>query len=95
VALDVATDQLLASMKQSSPNLKISGAREQLDVDGQTSLSIRMTSESPLGGLETDWLVAVMRPQGILYFVCAAPASEYADYEATFQKFIWSVRLSQ
>lgn len=94
-ALDVATDRLLASLRQSSPNLKISGAREQIEVDGQTSVSIKMTSESPLGGLETDWLIAVMRPQGILYFVCAAPASEYADYEATFQKFISSVRLSQ
>jgi beta-barrel assembly-enhancing protease len=95
VTLNAATDQLLASLKQSSPNLKISAPREQLEVDGQSAVSIRMTSESPLGGLETDWLVAVLRPQGILYFVCAAPANEYAEYETTFQKFISSVRLSQ
>ena len=95
VTLDAATDQLLATLKQSSPNLKISAPREQIEVDGQAAVSIRMTSESPLGGLETDWLIAVQRPQGILYFVCAAPASEYLEYEATFQKFISSVRLSQ
>ena len=95
VTLDAATDQLLATLKQSSPNLKISAPREQMEVDGQAAVSIRMTSESPLGGIETDWLIAVQRPQGILYFVCAAPASEYDDYEATFQKFISSVRLSQ
>jgi hypothetical protein len=86
---------LLATLKESSPNLKISGARERIEVDGQAALSIRMTSESPLGGLETDWLVTVVRPEGILYFVCAAPASEYDGYDAIFQKFISSVRLSQ
>ena len=95
IALDAATDQLLATLKQSSPSLKISSARERIDVDGQVALSQKMTSESPLGGLETDWLVTVMRPQGILYFVCAAPASEYDDYDPVFQKFIASVRLSQ
>jgi len=94
-ALGAGTDQLLATLRQSSPNLKISAAREQIEVDGQSAVSIKMTSESPLGGLETDWLVTVMRPQGILYFVCAAPASEYEDYDAIFQKFISSVRLSQ
>jgi Zn-dependent protease with chaperone function len=95
VALDAGTDQLLATLKESSPNLKISGARERIEVDGQAALSIRMTSESPLGGLETDWLVTVVRPEGILYFVCAAPVSEYDNYDAIFQKFISSVRLSQ
>jgi hypothetical protein len=95
VTLDAATDQLLATLKQSSPNLKISAPREQMEVDGQPAVSIKMTSESPLGEIETDWLIAVRRPQGILYFVCAAPSSEYEDYEATFQKFISSVRLSQ
>jgi Zn-dependent protease with chaperone function len=95
VALDAATDQLLATLKESSPNLKISGARERIEVDGQAAVSVRMTSESPLGGLETDWLVTVVRPEGILYFVCAAPASEYDNYDAIFQKFISSVRLSQ
>jgi Zn-dependent protease with chaperone function len=95
LVLGAATDQLLASLKESSPNLKILAAREQIEVDGQIALSVKMTSESPLGGLETDWLVTIMRPQGILYFVCAAPANEYDDYDAIFQKFISSVRLSQ
>jgi hypothetical protein len=95
ITLDVATDQLLATLKQSSPTLKISSARERIEVDGQIAVSQKMTSESPLGGMETDWLVTVMRPQGILYFVCAAPAGEFADYEPEFQKFISSVRLSQ
>jgi hypothetical protein len=93
--LDAATDRLLATLKEASPGLKISAPRERIEVDGQSAVSIRMISESPLGGIETDWLVAVSRPQGILYFVCAAPSSEYADYEPTFQKFISSVRLSQ
>jgi hypothetical protein len=95
IALAAATDQLLATLKQSSPSLKISGARERIEMDGQIAFSQKMTSESPLGGLETDWLITVMRPQGILYFVCAAPASEYGDYEPAFEKFISSVRLSQ
>jgi hypothetical protein len=95
IALAAGTDQLLATLKQSSPSLKILSARERIDLDGQIAFSQKMTSESPLGGLETDWLITVMRPEGILYVVCAAPASEYGEYEPAFEKFISSVRLSQ
>jgi len=94
-SLDVAADQLLTQLKQSSPNLKASEVREKIEIDGQTALSMKLTNDSPLGGLETEWLIAVMQPQGMLYFVCAAPASEYIDYEATFQQIISSVRLSR
>jgi hypothetical protein len=90
-----AADQLLAQLKQSSLKLKESGPRERIDLDGQTALSVKLTNDSPLGGSETEWLVAVLQPQGMLYFICAAPVGEYADYEATFQTIISSVRLSQ
>jgi hypothetical protein len=92
--LGAATDQLIASLKSSSPHLKATGAREAFQVDGQPAISIKLSSDSPLGGFETDWLVVVVRPQGVLYFICAAPASEYDDYDATFQKIISSVRLN-
>jgi hypothetical protein len=94
-ALDAATDQLLALLRQTNSTLTVSGARERIEIDGQAALSVKLTNDSPLGGSETEWLVAVLQPQGMLYFICAAPASEYPDYEATFQKIISSVRLSQ
>ena len=93
--LDSAADKLLAQLKQTSSKLKESGRRERIEIDGQSALSVKLTNDSPLGGSETEWLVAVLQPQGMLYFVCAAPVNEYAEYEATFQKIISSVRLSQ
>jgi len=57
-------------------------------VDGQTSLSIRRTSESPLGGLETDWLVARMRPARQESLFVWRGSRQRVAIEAKFQKFI-------
>jgi hypothetical protein len=66
-----------------------------MHVDGESALSVRLTGESPRGGAETDWLVAVARPQGLLYFLCIAPSSDFDDYNPTFQELMASVRLSR
>ena len=90
-----ATDQFLSGLEQSNPNLKSDGVREVIQLDGQPALSMHMVSESPLGGEEDDWIVTVLRPQGLLYFICASPTNESRIYHASFQKFFSSVRLSK
>jgi len=94
-SLGGATDQFLIGLEQSNPNLKSDGVREVIQVDGRPALSMHMVSESPLGGEEDDWVVTVLRPQGLLYFICASPTNESKIYHAAFQKFFSSVRLAK
>jgi hypothetical protein len=90
-----ATNRLIAGLQTSNPKMQPSGAPQPMHVDGEEALSVRFTSESPRGGAETDWLVAVERPQGLLYFICISPSSDFDDYNPTFQELIASVRLTR
>jgi hypothetical protein len=90
-----ATNRLVASLQASNAKLQPAGSSQPMHVDGESALSVRLTSESPRGGAETDWLVTVMRPQGLLYFLCIAPSSDFDDYNPTFQELMASVRLNR
>jgi hypothetical protein len=63
-------------------------------LNGQPGLSTYLSNDSPAGGQETDWVVAVLRPEGIVYFVCVAPQSAYANYDKTFSSILDSVRFA-
>jgi beta-barrel assembly-enhancing protease len=93
--LDDATNELIASFQQTNPHMQQAGQAEKVHVDGEAALSVRLTNDSPRGGHENDWLVTVMRPQGLLYFVCTAPAVEYDDYDSAFQQLIASIRFAR
>ncbi len=66
-----------------------------MELDGEPAVSMKLVSISPLGGQENDWLIIVLRPQGLLYFICVAPANSYEDYDPTYQKIIGSIRLNR
>jgi len=53
-----------------------------------------LTNESPLGGREYDWLVTVLQPEGLIYFVSVAPEADYNEYSRYFEKLIGSVRFT-
>lgn len=89
--LKTATDQLTANLQKSNPNMKLSRDRGQIQVAGQAALSRVYINESPLGGREVDWMVTVLRPEGLAYFVFVAPETEFAAYQPTFQKILDSV----
>ncbi len=89
--LDSATDALLANLRDSNPSLKAAGEREAIQVNRQAAISVRLSSVSALGDQETRWLVTILRPQGVLYFVCFAPAGDYAGYDETFKQVISSI----
>ena len=88
-----ATDQLIAHLQDSNPNLRVVSNNERRRVDGQQAMVVQMTNESPIGGDETDWLVAVMRPIGMLrYFVGVAPQAEFGRYQRTFDQIVMSAQ---
>ena len=88
-----ATDQLIAQLRQSNPNMRVVRNTQRMRVDGAQATVVELTNDSPIGGSETDWLVAVLRPNGLLrYFIGVAPEREFSDYWRPFERIIASVR---
>jgi hypothetical protein len=54
-----------------------------------------LTNDSPVGGPETDWLVTVLQPQGLVSFLCVTPKAAYPEYERKFMAILDSVRLAK
>jgi hypothetical protein len=92
VTIEEAADQLVASLRQSNPNLREIGNRTRMQVDGADGLSAYFTNGSPVGGNEKDWLVTIERPEGLVFFICVAPENDFDSYDAAFQTVIDSVR---
>jgi len=92
-SLSRATDRLIEDMRNSNPNLRMVRRDERRRVDGQPGMTIEFTNDSPLGGTEVNWLVAVLRPDGMLrYFVGVAPQRDYNSYASSFERIVSSVR---
>lgn len=92
MSLQEATNQLIENMRRSNASMRISKDQGKVRIGGKSALSKILTNDSPLGGRETDWLVTVLRPEGLLYFVFAAPEQEFAEYRNAFQQILNSVR---
>ena len=68
---------------------------EALQVDGYPALSTYLSNDSPIGGRETDWLVTMERPDGLLFLVFSAPESDFQSHEGTFHRMLRSVRITR
>jgi hypothetical protein len=94
-ALANATQQLIESLQKSNPNLKVTQQASPVKLNEQPGLSSYLSNDSPIGGQETDWLITVMQPNGLLSFLCVAPQAAYGDYDKTFSAILDTVRLAQ
>ncbi len=92
--LDTATQQLIQNLRKTNPGLRVARASGRVRFNGQPGLSTYLSNESTTGGQETDWLVTVLQPQGLLSFLCVAPQAAYPEYERTFTAVLDSVRLT-
>jgi len=94
--LSRATDQLLDELRRSNPNMKVVRTDDRSRrIDGQSAMAIELTNDSPAGGRESDWLVSVLRPDGLLYyFVGVAPERDFSRYKPTFDQIVASVRFN-
>ncbi|PYU64608.1 MAG: hypothetical protein DMG56_05890 [Acidobacteria bacterium] len=94
-ALNSATSQVIQDLQKSNPSMKITRPGERLRLNGQPGISTFLSNVSPAGGQETDWLVTVLRPEGLVYFVCLAPQSAYDNYDKTFSSILDTVRFTR
>ena len=94
-ALDTATQRFIMDMQKDNPKMKVERQPGGVRVNGQPGLSTYLSNESPAGGEETDWLITVIRPEGLVSFVCAAPARDYENYDKAFAAFLDSVKFTR
>ena len=90
--MEDATNRLIEELRHSNQGMRIIRSPEGLRIDGERALSTDLSNDSPLGGRETDWLVTVQRPEGLLFFVFVAPDGDFQSYNHTFRVMLDSVR---
>jgi hypothetical protein len=95
MSLEEATDRLIEDLRLSNQGMRIIRSPENIRIDGQQALSTDLSNESPLGGRETNWLVTVPRPEGLLFFVFVAPDGDFQSYNHAFRIMLDSVRFRQ
>jgi predicted Zn-dependent protease len=93
-ALDAATQKLIEQIQQENASMHVARSAKPVTLNGQAAMSTYLSNDSPAGGHETDWLVTVLRPEGLVYIVCVAPQSEYDRFERAFANILDSVRFS-
>ena len=81
MSLEEATDRLIEDLRISNQGMRIIRSPENIRVNGQQALSTDLSNESPLGGRETNWLVTVPRPEGLLFFVFVAPDRRLSELQ--------------
>jgi len=91
-SLDEETNQLIDELRQSNPNMRFTGGRENIWVDNTRALSTHLSNDSPLGGRETNWLITMQRPDGLVYMVFTAQDRDAQNYQPIFQQMLDSVR---
>jgi Zn-dependent protease with chaperone function len=94
-ALANATQQFVQSLQKSNPNMRVVREASAVKLNGRPGLSTYLSNDSPAGGQETDWLITVVQPQGLLSFLSVAPQAAYSDYDKTFSAILDSVRLAK
>ena len=94
-ALENATQALIQELARTNSGLKVSREQERVQLNGQPALSTYLSNDSPVGSPETDWLVTVLQPQGLVSFLCVTPKAAYPEYEKTFTAVLDGVRLAK
>jgi len=91
IDLEEATSRLMEGLRRSNPSMRLIRDRGRIRVDGRRALSAVYENASPLEGREIDWVVTVMRPEGLTAFIFVAPEQDYEDYVRTFEKILDSI----
>ncbi len=99
-SLDQSTHDLLASLRQSNPDMREIGHDENIRVNGVAGKSIDLIGVSPLKDSsgravqERDWLVTFGRRDGsLLYLVFIAPEKDFSSFRPSFEQMLKSVKL--
>jgi hypothetical protein len=98
--LDTNTHELIATLKQSNPDLRLIGRDEDIRVNGVLGKSADLIGASPIKDAqgsatrERDWLVTFPRKDGsLLYVVFISPDPEFSKLRPTFELMLKSLKM--
>jgi hypothetical protein len=93
--LEDATQDFIRTLQKDNPKMKVTRQPGSLRLNGQQGLSTYLSNASPVGGVERDWLITVIRPEGLVSIVCVAPEKDYEKYDKAFSSILDSVRFAK
>jgi Zn-dependent protease with chaperone function len=98
--LDTNTHELISTLKQSNPGLRLIGRDEDIRVNGVLGKSSDLIGSSPVknaGGeatQERDWLLTFPRRDGsLLYVVFISPDQDFSRLRPTYEQMLKSLRM--
>jgi len=91
-ALRQGTQKLVDSLQEENANMQVTEPPSLGMLNNQQAMTTYLRNDSPGGGMETDMLVTVLRPEGLIYFVCVAPEKEFSHFNGAFNSILDSVR---
>jgi len=89
--LDTATQDLLASLRQSNPDLRALGNGQEITVNNVHGKSLDLVGKSAIDDAqrERDWLVVLPDSnQTLTYAIFIAPDNDFTRYRPTFEKML-------
>jgi hypothetical protein len=92
MGLEEATDRLIDQLQDANPSMRVTRDPARIRVANEAGMSTTLSNASPLGGRETDWVVTVLRPEGLVYFVFVAPEREYGQFQRAYEQILSSLR---
>ena len=99
-SVDNATHELLASLKQSNPDMKQIGNAETIRVNGVSGKSVDLIGSSPIRDAqgkpiaERDWVVTIPRRDGtVLYLVFISPDKEFGAMRPAFEGMLRTLQV--
>ena len=98
-SLDQATGDLVQTLQQSNPGLRVAGNLQNIEVNGLQVRSVTFIGASPIQQndealRERDWLVTVARPRGgLLYLVFIAPDRDFGHLQSTYERMLNSLQV--
>jgi hypothetical protein len=93
-SLNQATDELIADLQASNPQLQpLRGQRRAQTVGGQGGEGVVLDGPSALpNNRELVWMVTSQRPEGLFYLLMISPQSEYEGLRNQYAQVVDSVR---
>ena len=98
--LDQATRDLIASLRQSNPDLRQVGNGETIRVNGVSGRSTDLIGASPIrdsngrAQRERDWLITIGHQDGtLLYLVFIAPQNQFDRLRPTYEQMLRTLKL--
>lgn len=93
ISLDEATDQLINVLQRNNSAMSVVQPRQSTRVGTLPGYVTIVSNDSPAGGRETDWIVSVVVPNGMVYyFVGVAPQRDFDEYRRSFEDITASVQ---